>query len=78
MQVHSKILHIEKEMGSHRLLGVRVNENTCTGWEGHVEGLQDTLVDVFNNLVTNKKTYLLLAYNYEYVFSAFLLCFFFS
>jgi hypothetical protein len=50
---------------------MRVNENTCTGREGHVEALKDTLVDVFNNLVTNKKTHLLLAYNCEYMFSDF-------
>jgi hypothetical protein len=38
--------------------------------ENKVEDLTETLVEIFEQFKMNKKTHILLAYNYEYVFSA--------
>ena len=49
-----------------------VNERTCGGMYGNkVEDLTKTLTAIFENFKTSSKTEILLAYNYEYVFSAF-------
>jgi hypothetical protein len=56
-----------------------VNEKTCGGMHGNeVEDLTETLVEIFEQFKINKKIHILLAYNYEYVFSAliFMLLFF--
>ena len=60
-------------MRLHRLLGpMRVNERTCLGlYECDVEDLKQRLIAVFDEFTMKKKTHILLAYNCEYVFSAF-------
>ena len=54
-----------------------INERTCGGMhENKVEDLTETLTAIFENFKTSSKTEILLAYNYEYVFSAlFYACF---
>lgn len=62
------------------LEATRVNKNTCTGRNGEdVHYLQKKLVRVFDEFVMSNKTHIFLAYNSEYVFSAFILylCIFF-
>ena len=50
----------------------RVNEKTCLGLhECDVEDLKERLIIVFDEFKIKNKTHILLAYNYEYVFSAF-------
>ena len=50
----------------------RVNEKTYLGLHGcDVEDLKERLIAVFDELKTKNKTHILLAYNCEYVFSAF-------
>ena len=60
-------------MRLHRLLDpLRVNERTCLGLHGcDVEDLKQRLIAVFDEFKMNNKTHILLAHNYEYVFSAF-------
>ena len=51
---------------------VRVNEKTCLGLYGHdMEDLKERLIVVFDKFKMKNKTHRLLAYNCEYVFSAF-------
>ena len=51
---------------------MRVNERTCLGLYGcDVEDLKQRLIAIFDEFTMKKKTHKLLAYNYEYVFSAF-------
>ena len=51
---------------------LRVNEKTCLGLHGcDVEDLKQRLIAVFDEFKMKNKTHILLAYNYEYVFSAF-------
>ena len=51
---------------------MRVNERTCLGLYGRdVEDLKQRLIVVFNEFTMKNKTHIHLAYNYEYVFSAF-------
>ena len=48
-----------------------VNERTRGGMHGNkVEDLTKTLIAIFENFKMSNKTKILLAYNYEYVFSA--------
>ena len=48
-----------------------VNQRTCRGMHGNkVEDLSETLTAIFKNFKMSNKTKILLAYNYEYVFSA--------
>ena len=50
----------------------RVNEKTYLGLYGcDVEDLKERLIAVFDEFKMKNKTHILLAYNYEYVFSAF-------
>ena len=57
---------------------LRVNEKTCLGLHGcDVEDLKARLIAVFDEFKMKNKTHILLAYNYEYVFSAFNFMFFF-
>ena len=49
-----------------------INERTCGGMhENKVEDLTETLTAIFENFKISNKTEILLAYNCEYVFSAF-------
>ena len=49
-----------------------VNERTCGGMHGNkVEDLTETPTAIFKNFKMRNKTEILLAYNCEYVFSAF-------
>ena len=51
---------------------LRVNEKTCLGLHGcDVEDLKQRLIAVFDEFKMKNKTHILLAYNCEYVFSAF-------
>ena len=50
-----------------------VNKRTCGGIHGNkVEDLTETLTAIFENFKMSNKTKILLAYNYECVFSAFI------
>ena len=50
-----------------------VNERTCGGMHGNkVEDLTETLTVIFENFKMSNKTEIPLAYNCEYVFSAFI------
>ena len=51
-----------------------VNERTYGGMHGNkVEDLTETLTAIFENFKMSNRTEILLAYNYEYVFSALIL-----
>ena len=51
---------------------LRVNEKICLGLHGcDVEDLKERLIAVFDEFKMKNKTHILLAYNREYVFSAF-------
>ena len=51
---------------------LRVNEKTCLGLHRYdVEDLKERLIAVFDEFKMKNKAHILLAYNYEYVFSAF-------
>ena len=57
---------------------LRVNEKTCLGLHGcDVEDLKERLITVFDDFKMKNKTHILLAYNCEYVFSAFNIMLFF-
>ena len=48
-----------------------VHERTCRGMHGNkVDDLMSTLIAIFEQFKMNNKTKILLAYNYEYMFSA--------
>ena len=51
---------------------LQVNERTCLGLYGcDVEDMKQRFIAVFDEFTMKKKTHILLAYNREYVFSAF-------
>ena len=51
---------------------LQVNEKTCLCLHGcDMEDLKQRLIAVFDEFKMKNKTHILLAYNYEYVFSAF-------
>jgi hypothetical protein len=57
----------------------RVNEKTCAGLHGcHVEDLKERLIAVFDQFMMKNRTHILLAYNCEYVFLAFIFMLLFS